>query len=85
MVDRPPTPVSASGRVDFLKEAEGGSESLAELGRDRIEPLDHLRRELQLCRGEVLPQVPERRRAGNEENVRRALEEPRERDLHRRR
>ena len=65
-----------------LKVGARAEESRDSLNSDGIEARDGVRRELDRGRGEVLAQVGQRGRAGNQQDVRRAVEQPSERDLH---
>src|SRR5262249_43211217 len=52
--------------------------------RHTVQRLDRVVRQIELGGGEVLAQVRDRRGAGDQKDVRRATQQPGERDLHRR-
>src|SRR5277367_6051438 len=54
------------------------------ISANRVERSDHFGRKMQRCRFEILAKMPDGRRTRDQQNVRRALKQPRQRDLHRR-
>ena len=61
-----------------------GSASTPSRGGDGLQLRQGFWRQRQLTGGQVLAEVGDRRRAGNQEDVGRAVQQPRQRDLHRR-
>ncbi len=70
--------------VDPAREISASPPTAAAAGGDPVQLRQGLRRQRQLPGGQVLAEVGERRRAGDQQDVGRPVQQPRQRDLHRR-